>query len=118
MQFLILIKGFLSEFLNNIPLALLLLSFYFFISYISYNISSSLYNSSKHTKYPTILFLFFLFFWVYGEMRSAGIIKYSYDTEGFVYSTHSFLGSIIVLFSTAVLLGNLSFWAFHHKVNK
>ena len=118
MQFFVIIKNLISGFPNNIPLALCCIFLYFFVSYLSYQLSWLLYKSSQHSKYTIILPLFLTVLWLYGELRSGGIIIYSYDTTGFLYSTSSFLGTLIVLLSTAALFGNLFFWLGHHKMKR
>ena len=111
MQFLSLIRSFFLGFSNNVPLALLLLSLYLLNSYVIYNCSRLLYLHSNHRS-PIFLTLALFTLWAYGEIRSAGVIVYSYDTNGFLFSSYTFIGSILVLFSTSALFGNILFLIF------
>lgn len=118
MHFFVLIKSFVLSVPNNIPLALCFIALYLFISFCSYRLSFLVYKRPSFSKYTIFFPLFFAALWLYGELRCSAIITYPYDTEGFIYDSYSIWGSLIVLVSTAALLGNLVFWLIHHKVKR
>lgn len=113
MQFLNLLSAFISGFSYNVPLGLLFGFFYFFNSYITYKYF--IYFSQRISFLRIFLPFLFTILWVYGELRSAGIIIYWFDTTDFVFSSSSFLGSLFVLFSSSALLGVFFSWIFHNK---
>lgn len=97
------IISYLTSFHWNIPLALFLLAIYVFFVYLGYLAQANLQARNRSNLFPVVLALF----WLYGELRAAGIIIYPYDKEDFLFSSNFAIGTIIVLVASALLIGSI-----------
>ena len=97
------IYSYFTSFHWNIPLALFLLAIYAFFVYLGYLAQAGFSMRINCKVLPILLALF----WLYGELRTSGMILYPYDKEDFLFNSTSAIGLVIVVVASALLIGSI-----------